>query len=509
MPSTRSRTNKAALTIASSLVDSALGIVCAFVITPLVLRYLGDSLYGGWMVALQIVTYIGILDLHPMSILKLTLAKEQGSPDVVPKQRQIGAALVISAFVLPIYLVGGALLAYFLPMAISVSAEHVSQLRLAFSIAVAQYAIANFASLPTVVLAGMNVSYKAFGVNGFIFFITALFDYATVKLDLGLPMLAANKVLALAIKSVITFFVMKRSVEWFGLARPTREDLRHFLSLSVWMFVMATVYVAQNYSQLALVGVVMGPAIVTVYTMTSSLIVRIKGPVDGMIPLLRPGAGDLFGQGMWQQLLLVRRDVINILTGLVFVIGAVVVTVNPSFLALWVGQRYYAGHLVNLLFVAFLFQSVLCNVDSSLLESMLAIRTRSLIGLVSAVCSIGLGVTLMRLYGLKGFLSGLLVGNLFQSVAYPRAVANALRVSVRVAAWDATRPLVFALPALILMSAVAAPRLVLSSWARVALTAVAVAAGAAAWVWLVQFRAREREAVLQRFRSAARLRRAR
>ena len=500
IPKLPSRTGRAALAAIGSMVDNLTAMITAFIITPMVLRYLGDDLYGVWIVAVQLVTYLTLLDVRPMSVLKLTLAQSQGDADLEKKRRQVATALRIAYMVMPIYLLGGAVYVWGLPKMIAVAPDAVTVVRAALVFLVVHYTIANIVGLPNVILEGMNLAYKSFGLNAGVAIIMALCDYLAIYFDLGLVVIAANKLLGLFIKSTVSYLIMRRSVAWFGLGRVERGELRYFLRLSGWMFLLSLVYILGAYSQMAMVGVFLGPGVVTLYSLTATLMNRVRGPVQQVLALLRSGTGDLFGRGQLQQLVGVRKELIHLTTGLLFAIGCVVVLLNHAFLALWVGPGYFGGSGINLLVVLLVLQTLLNGLDSNLLESMLAVRSRSLIGLVSVTLSLVMaGVMILTPLGLTGFVGGLLLGNLVRTVMFPVFLARQLKTSPLTLLWDLTAPLLVTVPVLIVLAWIVQPGLVAASWASLLMQAALVFIAGLAWVWLIQLRPGDRLRLKNRF----------
>lgn len=501
MVKTFSRTRRAGWAIAGSMLDTLVGLIAAFLITPLILVYLGDTVYGSWIVVMQLVTYMAILDIRPMSVLKLTLAKEQNSDDTINKCRQVGAAMTIGFMMMPVYLTIGTLFVYYIPELLHVPPDSIESVRWASSILVFAYAAANITALPMVVLEGTNSAYRVFGLNAFIAVLISLADYGAIRLDLGLEIIALNKLLGQLLKSFIAFFIMKKGVPWFAVNRPHRSDLSRFFKLSGWMLVLSVAYIVGNYSQMGLVGIFLGPAVVTVYSLTSSIMNRTKGPLQQILSVLRPGTGDLYGRKAYEDLIRVRKEIINFTNGCLFVVGAVVILNNESFISLWVGERYFAGSNINFLVVLLVFFTLHNGVDSNLLESMLAMRARSVIGLISMLVSLVSAILLLKTsLGLEGFVLGLLAGPLLELICFPWVMAPLLFTSVRKLYTDLFYPLLLTVPVLYLLSVFAAEWTVWKSWSAFLVGGMASGLVASLWVWLVQFGTKDRAMVHRRLK---------
>jgi O-antigen/teichoic acid export membrane protein len=99
---------------------------------------------------------------------------------------------------------------------------------------------------------------------------------------------------------------------------------------------------------------------------------------------------------------------------------------NPSFLHLWVGSKNFAGPLVNLLIVLVISQTAFIRTDSYIIDAALRPRGRVVIGALTVIATLALGITLTHLFGIIGLCVGLFLGRSIQSISYPIFVRSCL-----------------------------------------------------------------------------------
>ncbi len=170
-----SLTRRAKLTFVSSFLQQAARFVVGFGVTPIVIRGLGIELYGAWAMLRQSAGYLALSDLRPMGTLKFTLAVRQHIDDVEEKKRQIGAALIVWAFTFPLFITIGIGAIWVAPHFIRTLPQYAWAVRLAMGLMVLSVALELLLSLPANVLRGMNLDYKAMGLNAATILLGGLF----------------------------------------------------------------------------------------------------------------------------------------------------------------------------------------------------------------------------------------------------------------------------------------------------------------------------------------------
>jgi len=417
--------SKAALTFVSGLLQQGARFLVGFVVSPIVIRGLGPELYGAFQMIQQTVGYLSLSDMRPMGTLKFTLAVRQHIDDIEEKRRQIGSALLLWTLSFPIFLLLGTVTIWFAPSFIRTVPAHFGAVRLALAIVFFSVAVDRLLSLPGNVLRGMNLDYKAMGLNAVTVLLGGLLSAAAIWSDLGLPGVAAASVLGALITGGARFWVAKRALSWFGAAMPRREEFIEFAQLSGWLFLYGLSSVLLAASDLVLVGYLLGPSAAAVYATTGLVLRMTSEPMSMLLSSGGPGISGLCGQGDWLRVEKVRTEMFIMAIAGMTLIGSGVIALNEWFLALWVGKGYFAGQMTNVLLVLAAIVKVFFRVDTVIVSGLLELRRQALSSLISGLVVVVVGGSLCRFWGMQGMALGSLLGYILQwcylqSVIYGR-----------------------------------------------------------------------------------------
>jgi O-antigen/teichoic acid export membrane protein len=435
-------TYRAGLTFMSSLLQQAAQFVVGFIVTPIVIRGLGTEIYGAWMMIKQSAGYAAQADMRPMGTLKFTLGLSQHENDVQQKRRQIGAAILIWGFTLPIILVLGGILVWAAPTFIDVADEYKIVVRVAMALVVIQIALERILTLPDNVLRGMNLHYKAMGVSAALVLLGGGFAAVAIWMEWGLPGVASAGILSSAIIGVFRFVIVKRSLPWFGVERPKRKELYSFGKLSGWLMLSGFAFILFSTSDLLLLGIVSGPAVVAIYSTTGALIRMFVGPVVKLLGSGGPGIVGLCGKKDWNRVAQIRKEMYIIGVTLITVISASIIPLNRAFLNLWIGEGFYAGHLTNLLLVMLGFTMIFIRIEGVFIDAMLMFRKKTIAMLISGLISATVGVLLSAQIGMTGMALGMMCGNIIMLTYLQNLMRNRLRYKEAEGASVVVRPLI-------------------------------------------------------------------
>jgi O-antigen/teichoic acid export membrane protein len=398
--------------------------IVGFVVTPIVVRGLGAELYGVWVMLQQTAGYLALSDLRPMGTLKFTLAVRQHLDDVEEKRRQVGAALIIWAVTLPILLAVGALAVWGTPSLIRTDPQYIWPVRLTMGLLVLSIVLERGLSVPGNVLRGVNLDYKAMGLNAGIILLGGLLTVLAIWAGWGLPGMAGAGIMGIALASSVRYLVARRVVPWFGMARPLRRELLDFARLSGWLFLSALGSLLLVSSEFLLVGVILGPKAAAVYATTGAVLRMSVVPLEQLLSSGSPGIAGLCGQGKWDRVGQLRYEMHLAAIAAITVVGVGVLTLNQAFLNLWVGEGFFGGQALNLLLVLTALEAILFRVDVVIVDAMLEFRSQTFISITCGAASILLGSCLAFVWGLPGMALGIFLARLGSLTYLPFIMAQ-------------------------------------------------------------------------------------
>jgi O-antigen/teichoic acid export membrane protein len=490
-------TRRASLTFVSSLLQQGARVIVGIVVTPTVVRGLGPELYGVWVMLQQTVGYLSLSDLRPMATLKFTLGVRQHLDDVEEKRRQVGAAMVIWAVTLPILLAVGAIAVWAAPSFIRTDPQYIWPVRFTMALLVLSIALDRALSLPANVLRGVNLDYKAMGLNAGTILLGGLLTVLAIWAGWGLPGVAGASVLGIVLSGGVRYLVARRVVSWFGMARPLWHELKDFARLSGWLFISALGWLLLFSSDFLVVGWVLGPKAAAVYAITGTVLRMSIGPLEQLLSSGSPGIVGICGRGEWDRVGKVRLEMHLVALAGITVVGVGVVTLNQAFLSLWLGEGFFGGQSLNFLLVLTTMETIIYRVDGVIVDAMLEFRAKTYISIACGAASILLGGWLASVWGLPGMALGIFLARLGSLVYLPRIIAQK-GVPVISSLKSMVRPYLVA--AIILVIGYFTSSLFLvQTWLSLILSGALLSLLSAGFIWLVGLSRDQRAMLLGHF----------
>src|SRR5712691_2628649 len=434
-------TQRASLNVVASLLDYGAKVAVGLVVVPILVGGLGRSLYGVWEMLGRLVGYMTAGDGRPTQALRLVISNLQASDDDGAKRRYVGGAIVVWLLFLPIVVAAGAGLVWFAPTITAVAPALVPVVRLTCALLTVSLLFGNLASLPESVLRGMNLGYKRMGLQAGLEVVGGALVAGGIYVGLGMAGAAGAQVAYALLMGLCFWWVVRKYVPWFGVARPTRAEITGLLGLSAWYSAGEAITKLLLASDVIILGIVLSPAAVTPYVLTgyaARMAVNVHGfAAGGAIP----GIGGVIGLRQFEKASGLRNELLAVTWLFATTVGVSILLWNRSFLGLWVGSQNYAGPWVNLLIVFIMAQTAFVRSDAYVIDSALQLRQRVLVTVGAAVLTIGLGILLTLRFGVLGLCAGILAGRLTQSIAYPHLVRRCLGVTSRPSFGTIARPL--------------------------------------------------------------------
>lgn len=438
-PKGHALTKRASLTAVASLLDYAVKAGVSLVITPILVSTLGRSLFGIWEMLGRMIGYMAATDGRASDALRLVISQNQ-TADVVEKRRSIGAALTVWVLMLPLVAVAGGALAWLAPTLTHAPEAERAAVRLTSILLVVAFIFAGLAAVPESVLRGMNLGYKRMGLQSATSIVVGALAVWGVKSGFGLPGMGASWIARDFIVGAVFWLLVRRYLPWFSVAKPTRAAVKGLLNMSVWLAIGDLVSKLLLASDVLILGWVVSPVAVTTYVLTSYSARIGLGVFVFTAGAAMPGFGGVLGQKQFAKAAQLRHELRTLTWLFTTIVGATVLVWNPSFLHLWVGSKNYAGPWVNLLIILVIVQTAFIRTDSYIIDAALRPRGRVVVGALTVIATLGLGILFTHLFGIIGLCLGMLLGRSIQSFSYPIIVRNCLQhppsdAAARWAAW--------------------------------------------------------------------------
>ena len=419
---------RASLTSLASGLDHVAGITVQFVINPLLLQGLGSSLYGAWRVLYSLNGYLWATGGRSAQALTWVIAHGQRALGDDDKRRYLGSAVAVWFIFLPFLLILGGLASWFAPHFLKTPTEHIWAVRTAAALLTADAIALTLLSIPRSALQGENLGYKRMGLSALLVFLGGGFMALAIYWNTGLGGIAAANMAGTIVTGLLFWRVARKYVPWFGMARPTRQNVRWFLGLSGWFTGWKFVYELMTAGDVIVLGLAGSVELVTVYTLTKFVTQALVPVIAIVFEGTAPGLGAIIGSGERARGARLRSEVMAFTWLLCTVLGTSLLLWNRSFVDLWVGPRFYAGAFPMLLIVVMVVQFIFVGNDARIIDLTLNLRAKVLLGAASAILSVALSSLLVATtdQDIVGMCIGMIAGRTVLSVAYPWLLGRAL-----------------------------------------------------------------------------------
>lgn len=459
-------TKTAGFNAASSVFNEVIHLAVVFVINPILLSWLGSSVFGIWKVCQRLLTYVSAADGRAVQALKWTIANRQHLDDVDAKRRDVGCALVVWLRFLPLVLVAGGLLVWFSPHFIKgLPPEYYAVTRFACGILVVNLILSPLRTIPEAVLIGMNLGYRCRWVHAIGSVAGGFFMVTAVYLGWGLVGLAAASLAASLAIGTIILLVAKRSLPWLQVNKPQKHEIGRFFGFSIWVFAWTFINKLMLSGDIVILGLVSSAGMVTAYVLTFYAMQIATSFSSLLVSAAIPGLGGIVGKGDLVKAGDVRGEIISLSWLLATVVGAMILMWNFSFIKLWVGPENFVGFTENLILVIMMTQLIFIRVDAQIVDVTLNIKKKVLLGSVSTLLALALAFWLGSSLEspVLGCSLGLIAGRLMLTFSYPILVGKAFGNSARWYPLSIIRP-IFALLVIYSTAAALGPHLDIDTW---------------------------------------------
>ena len=398
------------------------------VLTPLLLRHLGPTGYGLWVLMSSLLGYGGLLDLGVGAAVTKYVAEHRARGDLVAATDLVATALRLYTALGGVALLLGLALARVAPHVLQVPADQQSTLTRLVVVSSAALALQLPATLPYAVMRGLQ-RYDVTNLIGIA--ATALLAAGTVTV-----LLAGRGVVAVAAVAIPCTVVAQIPMVWsihreapglrIGWRGARRALLRPVASFSAWLLLLNAASILKKKTDEVVIATVLPVGRIVPYAVARRLADLPELAAYQFVRTLMPLASHLEAGDQHERLrqLFVRSARLALAMFVPIAVAAVVLA--EPLLAAWVGSRYAtSAGLVVILVVAGGLEVVMVAA-TSFFQGIGRHRPLALLSASSALLNLVLSVILVRRFGLAGVAFGTLLATTLEVVI---ATPWALRVA--------------------------------------------------------------------------------
>lgn len=379
-----------------------LTIIRGLLLVPLYLKFIDIKLYGAWLATGNVVTWLALMDPGLNELLRQQVAKFYGKEDLSSLGKTIGTGWTVMAVLSIITVVIGWVLSTVVPSLFLDESKLISELGISIFLASIGAALVFFSGSPGAVLQGFQRSdrFAAIYVVSWVLGITSTIillvkGFGLISLPLGSVL--SGVVMSLGYSSDMLYFARKRlhiRLKW------CTEYLNDIKSLVGATFLLQASRILTRNCDEFLIGIFLGPEVVPIVAFSKRLwdVALMFG--QRVSVAFMPGLAHLWGEGDRKKVAAVAVKMLCVTLWLCGIEAAIILGFNKSFLSLWVGSQFFAGHSFNIMLALSVLVYVYIYAISQVLYAADDIKGPAIAGVIQSLLRAAMVVGLLFYVGI-------------------------------------------------------------------------------------------------------------
>lgn len=406
----------ATLSYVSIILTNVVGIV----MTPFIIRSLGDSEYGLYTLIGSFVAYLSLMDLGLNNTIVRFVSKYRVEKNIIAERKFLGTTMTIYGVISFVVIILGTIMYLNLEAIFgkSLTTDQLSQARIMFLILMFNIAIA----LPGGAFYAICNAYEQFVFPGSINIIKYILRAITVVavLTLGgkaISLVVIDTIINIFVICVSGYYVLRKMSVKFDFSERKWNTVHPIFNYSVWLFITAIVQTFQwNAGQLVL-GINTDTVQVAVFGVGIMLGTYYGAFAGAINTLLLPKASKMVvNDNSPIELTNMMIKIGRICNSISFLILSSFFLFGQDFIKLWVGEQYNQSWLVALLVMIATTIPLSQSFGKSIIEAKNKVKFKALLNITTICIGVIIGFYLSRQYGIIGMILPLTISMIINSI---------------------------------------------------------------------------------------------
>lgn len=402
-----------------SYVNIALTNFIGLLLTPFIIKSLGDSEYGLYTLIGSLVAYLTLMDLGLNNTIVRFVAKYRAEKDPLGESNFLGSIFIIY-FIISIGIVLVGTYIYFSLENIfqtSLSPLEIEKAKVMFQILILNLAI----TLPAGAFTAICNAYEKFVFPRYVTIVKYLLRTLLVFLILtyggkAIAIVVIDTVLNIAISFVIFIYVIKKTTMKVSFKNIDKLLFKKIFKYSIWIFLMGIIgQFFWNTGQIVL-GLKTSTKLIAIYGLGITLGSYYGGFAGAINTVFLPRATKMSLFNSNEEII---EEMIKIGRILLIVLSYILIAFllfGKEFIVLWVGEEYIDSWFVAAIIMLVYSIPLLQNFAHSIIEAKNKVAYKVVIYFIFISMGIALGYLLIDDYGVKGMAFGISIGWLIAQV---------------------------------------------------------------------------------------------
>jgi O-antigen/teichoic acid export membrane protein len=417
--------------IGSNWFGLATNLLVGFFLSPFILHHLGDDAFGLWVLVFSLTGYYGLFDFGIRSSIVRYVAQFKARDERDSLNRYINTSLCTYGGIGALLLLVTIAASFYVDSTFRIPASLQWSAKILFLVVGTAVALGFPLSVFAGVLEGLQkfhwLSLTQTGYNP----LRALLIVLALERGGGLLTIAVISMALNLCTYVIYFGVVQRELAVrYAIRYVDRESFRKMVSYGSITFVAAIASQLRFYSDSTVIGIFIGSAAITYFSIGSKLVSYSANVTQSMSQIFTPMSSEFNATGDMERL---RRILImgnRACAFIVFPLAATLIILGKSLIQVWVGAKYVSiAYTVLVLLIVSDSSQMAQSASSKILYGMARHRTLAFVWLAEGVVNLILSVVLLRRYGVIGVAIGTAVPQLCTNIVFlPQHLCRVLGV---------------------------------------------------------------------------------
>lgn len=392
--------------------------VIGLFLTPYIIKSLGTSEYGLYLLIGSLVTYVALMDLGLNNTIIRFIALYKVEKDKEKEQKFLSTVMFIYFVISFIIIILGTLLYFKLDNLFSLSEEQLEKAKMMFLILIINLSI----SLPGGSFSAICSGYEKFVFPRLLIFFRYILRALTLLLVLhyggdSVSIVIVDTIFNITFICITGWYVFQILKVKIRFVKLDWSYLKHIFSYSIWIFVYAIVQQFQWQSGQIVLGMYSTTITVAIFGVGVMLGTYYGAFASAFNSVLLPRATQMIYNKKTSEEL--TNEMIKIGRIIFIVLNLVLIgffLLGKEFILLWVGKEYQDSWFVAFLIMLVLTIPLTQSFGNSILEANNKIKLKALLNLITICFGVLLGYFLSLQVGLRGMIIGITIAMFFNTV---------------------------------------------------------------------------------------------
>ncbi|MEN3324118.1 oligosaccharide flippase family protein [Mariniflexile soesokkakense] len=388
--------------------------VVGLLLTPFIIRHLGESEFGLYTLIGAFVGYISVLDFGLTNTIVRFVAKYRAEKNRVGEENFLATTMLIYFVISVLVIIIGAICYFNLENIFnrSLTLEELRKAKIMFIIAIFNLAI----QLPGGVFMGICSGYEQFvfpkSVN-IVRYVMRSFTVVAVLLLGGkaISIVILDTVMNILVITANAYFSFKNLKVKFKLHKFKKGLVTEIFSYSIWIFVFVLVGQFQWQAGQMVLGIVTNTTVVAIFGVGIMLGTYYGAFSTAISSVFLPKAtqmavGNASGEELTNMMIKIGRLSLIVLLYILIAFALY----GKQFVFLWVGESFYESWIIALIIMVAYTLPLVQGFGNSILEAKSKLSFKAIIYLVFMIIGTFIGATYANKYGAIGMISGSVLG---------------------------------------------------------------------------------------------------